>query len=90
MIRQENFRPVLEKLLKGNPSQEAKRRAEALVAKLGGPVTSPDVLRTLRAIEALEYIGTPEARAVIEKLAAGAAGARETADAKRAVARLKK
>jgi hypothetical protein len=82
--------PALEKLLKGKPSQEAKRRAEAIVAKLGGPVTSPETLRTLRAIEALEHIGTPEAMAVIEKLAKGAAGARETEDARRTLERLKK
>jgi WD40 repeat protein len=82
--------PALDKLLKGKPSQEAKRRAEAIVAKLGGPVTSAETLRTLRAIEALEHIGTPEAVQVIEKLAKGAAGARETEDARRTLERLKK
>jgi hypothetical protein len=82
--------PALEKLLKGTPSPEARRRAEAIVAKLGGVVTNPEQLRTLRAIEALEHIGTPEAMQVIEKLAKGAAGARETEDARRSLERLKK
>jgi HEAT repeat protein len=86
----ERAEPALKKLLEGQPSPEARRRAEAILAKLGGPVTSSEQLRTLRAIEALEHIGTPEARQVLEKLATGAAGARETEDARRSVERLKR
>jgi WD40 repeat protein len=86
----EAVEPALKKLLAGQPSAEAKRRAEELLAKLGGVVTNPEQLRTLRAIEALEHIGTPEAKQVLEKLAKGAAGARETEDARRSLARLEK
>jgi len=86
----ERAEPALKKLLEEQPSPEARRRAEAILAKLGGPVTSSEQLRALRAIEALEHIGTPEARQVLERLATGAAGARETADAKRSVERLKR
>jgi WD40 repeat protein len=82
--------PGLKKLLAGQPTAEAKRRAEELLDKLGGVVTNPEQLRTLRAIEALEHIGTPEAKQILDKLANGAAGARETEDARRSLQRLKR
>ena len=47
-----------------------------------------DALRMVRAVEVLEDIGTPEARAVLEHLAAGVAEARRTREAKAALARL--
>jgi dipeptidyl aminopeptidase/acylaminoacyl peptidase len=54
-----------------------------------GPIAPPQVLRTLRAITALERVGTPEARAVLERMAEGHAGAIETRDAKSALDRLR-
>jgi hypothetical protein len=45
-------------------------------------------LRTLRAIDVLESIGTPEAQQILRKLAEGAPGARETREAKTALERL--
>ena len=53
---------ALRKALAGRPSAEVERRAKLLLEKLRGPVTAPDRLRNLRAIEALEHAGTPEAR----------------------------
>jgi hypothetical protein len=79
---------ALRKVLQGEPSLEVRRRAERLLEKLEARVTSPDVLRALRALEVLEQIGTPEARQVLEKLARGAPEAALTLDAKRAVERL--
>ena len=61
---------------------------EALLANLVGPVRSPDVLCQVRAIEALEHIGTPEAMDVLKRLAGGAAATRLTREAKAALDRL--
>jgi hypothetical protein len=54
-----------------------------------GPIARGETLRRLRAIAALEKIATPEARRILERLASGVDGARETRDAKAAVRRLK-
>ena len=80
--------PALRKVLTGKPSLEARRRAEALLEKLRGPVTSPEHLRALRVVEVLEHVGTPAAREVLTILANGAPGARPTRAAKAALARL--
>jgi hypothetical protein len=45
-------------------------------------------LRTLRAIQALERIGTTEARHVLRQLTSGARAARETREANKALERL--
>jgi WD40 repeat protein len=55
---------ALRKALADAPPLEVQRRLEQLLEK-----RKADVLRTLRAIEILEQIGTPEARAVLESLA---------------------
>jgi hypothetical protein len=54
------------------------------------PITSGETLRRLRAISVLEKIGTPEARRVLEQLASGLEGARETHDAKATIRRLER
>src|SRR5207253_2481728 len=51
--------PALEQALAGEPSPEARRRIQALMDKLQGPVTQPEVLRSLRAVAVLEDIATP-------------------------------
>jgi hypothetical protein len=48
----------------------------------------PGILRTLRAILVLEYIGSPQARQLITRLVAGAPAASETRSAQRALQRL--
>jgi dipeptidyl aminopeptidase/acylaminoacyl peptidase len=55
-----------------------------------GPIAPPEVLRTLRAIAALEHAGTPEARAVLERMAQGNPGAIETREATSSMDRLRR
>jgi hypothetical protein len=82
--------PALRKALDDQPSLELRRRVEGLLQKLDGPVTLPDHLRSLRAIEVLEHIGTPAAQQVLASLAKGAAAARLTREAQAAMARLER
>jgi hypothetical protein len=83
--------PVLRQALAGKPSLEARKRLEALQAEAEmagrGVVHSAELLRTLRAIRALEHIGDEEARKVLQKLAAGDPAARSTRHAKEALQR---
>jgi RNA polymerase sigma factor (sigma-70 family) len=79
--------PVLREALARGPTLEARRRIERILAQLTGPVTNLEVLRSLRAVEALELAGTPGARALLAELAGGASGARLTQEAKAALAR---
>jgi WD40 repeat protein/uncharacterized protein (DUF1778 family) len=80
--------PALRKALTADPSPEAQRRIKALLAKLDGPVSSNETLRSLRAVAVLEHLATPEARRLLEKLAAGAPEARLTREAKATLERL--
>jgi hypothetical protein len=82
--------PALRKALAEKPSAEVRRQAEGLLVKLDGPVRSPEVLRGLRAIELLEYIGTSEARQQLERQAREALGGRVQKEAKAALERLAK
>jgi WD40 repeat protein len=80
--------PALRQALeKGKPPLETRRRIEQILAKLPVPMDTA-TLQALRALEALEKIGTPEARAVIEQAARGAPSARVTQEAAAAVRRL--
>ena len=81
--------PALRKALAGKPSAEQRRQLEGLLRKLEGPPTGPE-LQAIRALEVLESIATPEARAVLKTLAGGAPGARLTEEASAALARLAK
>jgi hypothetical protein len=81
--------PLLRKTLAGDPSPEVRRRIEGLLSKLQGPVTSSETLRSVRAVEVLEHIATPEAHELLRKLAAGGAEARLTGEAKAALERLR-
>jgi WD40 repeat protein len=80
--------PALREALEGKPSLDVRRRVEELLAKLSGPLTSPERLRILRALTVLEQIGTAGERRLLERLAGGAPGAELTEGAKAALARL--
>jgi Tol biopolymer transport system component len=79
--------PDLRKALEGLPSAEMRKRIKHLLDKLRGPIDSRETLRAIRSVEALEQVGTPEARRVLGELAKGAPGARLTTEAKAALAR---
>src|SRR5262249_20094381 len=85
----EQVHPSLRRALEGQPSQELRKRLEALLAAPGA-VPRGDQLRTLRAIQVLESLATPEARQLLQKLAGGAPKARLTREAKAALERLKR
>jgi hypothetical protein len=79
---------ALVRLVSNPPSLEAKRRAQRLLARLDRAGVAPEALLALRSVQALEYIGTREARTVLEKLARGAGGSRLQEEASQAVKRL--
>jgi hypothetical protein len=71
-------------------SLERKRRIEVVLAKLDVSELPSGTIQTLRAIEVLERIGTPDAVLSLERMAAGAPEAWESRAAKSAVSRLVK
>jgi dipeptidyl aminopeptidase/acylaminoacyl peptidase len=82
--------PALRKALASDPSPEARRRLGELLARVDGGSLSAETVREVRAVEALEAIGSPEARQLLDKLAAGPAGTRLTEEAKASADRLAK
>jgi sugar lactone lactonase YvrE len=82
--------PALQHVLAGQPSLEVRQRAERLLAKLRAAPVSGERLRVLRAMEVLEYIGTPAVRPVLESLARGAPEDQLTQEAKASLKRLTK
>jgi hypothetical protein len=69
-------RPALEARLTSEPPLETRQRLLALLERLEAPLTDAGQLRVVRAIEVLEWIGTPEAREVLERLAGRREGTR--------------
>jgi hypothetical protein len=84
---EEQAEPALRQALKTNLSEERRRRVEDLLSA-SFLVRSPEKLRSLRAVEVLEKIETPEACGVIKGLATGAPEARLTQEAKASLERL--
>lgn len=80
----------LRKTLAGDLSVEARKTIERLLETQAAFVTDPDRIRALRVIELLETIASKPAQDVLAQLAAGAAEARLTRDAKASLDRLKK
>jgi WD40 repeat protein len=80
--------PALRKALADNPPLEVHRRLSQLIEQAEQGRWAPDSLRVLRAIEVLEQVGSPEARAVLATLASGAPQARLTMQARGSLERL--
>lgn len=77
---------VLQKALANRSSLEMKRRLETILEDFPDwREKNPELLRNFRAIWVLQQIGTPEARTLLEKLAAGAPSAALTQKAKDAL-----
>jgi hypothetical protein len=79
---------ALRRALGNARSPEAHQRLEHLLHKVETRILSPKQLLTLRALEVLEHIGTPEAKQVLQTLAQGASDARLTQEAKASLERL--
>jgi hypothetical protein len=71
------------KALASNPSEEARRRLTALREKL-----NRGWVQKLRAVEVLEYVGTADAKRVLDAIARGAPDARLTREARATLARM--
>jgi WD40 repeat protein len=69
-------------------SLEMRRRLEQFLDKHDRGVPPPEALRQRRALEVLEHIGSPQARAVLKELARGSPAVRLTQDAAVALRRL--
>jgi WD40 repeat protein len=82
--------PALKQLLKADAPLETRQRAEKLLERLRGPLTHPEHLRAIRAVETLEYIGSAAAKQLLARYAAGAPDARLTQEAQAALARLRR
>jgi hypothetical protein len=84
----EAAKSVFLQTLEGDISLEVRRRVGDILEKTKGP---PDraTSRALRAIEALEHAGTPEAGRVLEGLSKGAPESRVTREASAALRRLR-
>ncbi len=80
------------KALADDLTAEARQRIEAFLKKQEQErlTPSPQRLRIVRALEALEFAGTPEARQLLEKLAGGVAEAIITREAKASLRPLKR
>jgi hypothetical protein len=78
----ETAEPALRKVLEGQPSPESRARATRLLAKITEAGEATEWQRTVRALEILEHIGSPQSRELLQTLAAGTPEARLTREAK--------
>jgi hypothetical protein len=83
----EQAEPAIRGLLARGPSAEVRNRLDALLAR-ARTIEDPELLRSVRALEVLEQIGTSATREILQKLAEGAAEARLTREAKESLGRL--
>ena len=77
--------PAIEKALTGELSLESRNRLRELRDKMTATVLQGEELRIYRAVEALEWMGSPEARQLLTTLAEGPPGAFTTEAAKSAL-----
>ena len=83
----EQAQAAIRKEMKGNPTLETRRRLEQILNTIPD-IPGPDTVRTIRAIMVLERIGSLESQSVLETLARGVPGARETEEARASLERL--
>jgi hypothetical protein len=81
--------PPIEKALKQELTAETRRRLEQILEGIHEAI-EPHTLRTMRAVMVLEKIGSSEAQKVLQGLAEGAPGVRETKEAKAVLECLKR
>jgi hypothetical protein len=79
---------ALRHLLKSKSSLEVRKRAEQIIAEIEQGRPSAEELRSWRAIQLLEEIGSAEACRLLQGLAKGWKEARQTREAKAALKRL--
>ena len=79
----------LRRALVESNSAEVRRRLEALIERLSGPVSTPTELRRIRAIGVLERLGTADAPALLAELADGPVHPQEARTARAALDRLR-
>jgi WD40 repeat protein len=83
--------PALRQALERKPTLEVRQRIDELLKSMASrAIRNGNRLRTLRAIEILERIGTAEALRVLQTMATGAKDARETEEARASLTRLGK
>jgi WD40 repeat protein len=82
--------PALRQTLRTTESAEAVARIGQLIDRISNVKLSAEELRRLRAVEVLEWIGSAEAKKLLEVWASGAEGSRLTIEAKAALQRLNK
>jgi WD40 repeat protein len=80
--------PALRRVLKNGPTLEVRRRVERLLAQRSGGLWRGRSLHVVRAIEALERIGTAEAKQALKELAASKPEDRLSREAMAALGRL--
>lgn len=80
--------PMLRQALAGSVSLETRHRLQELLQDCETEHYPPNLLRMLRGIEAIERIGTAEARAILRTIASGASDSRATQEAAGALARI--
>jgi WD40 repeat protein len=81
-------RVALRKALAGQLTAEARQRIARLLQRVEIPLPPAEPLRQVRAVEALERVGTAESREFLRRLAGGAPEARLTQEAGAALARV--
>jgi WD40 repeat protein len=84
----EQAEPALRHALARPLPLEGRQRVEKLLAALRGPLTAPESLRSVRAIEVLEHVGNTAALQVLARLAEGSPLALATQHARAALQRL--
>jgi hypothetical protein len=80
--------PTVRRTLARGVPPETRRRLADLLGPTDGPILSPHWIRTLRALQILESLGTAEARQLLQTLAHGVPEARLSQEAKAARERL--